>query len=92
MLDAVKTHLPLLAVAALAALLVLYLYRELQKTKRALAEATAIEPAAGKGQHDGPEPPNKRAKAGDPLDPVEVVKGVLRRPGVPPATLGDDAR
>jgi len=36
MLQAVKSHLPLIAIATISAALVLYLYRELQKAKREL--------------------------------------------------------
>ena len=56
-----KSHLPLIAVAAVAAAVIFYLYRELQKAKRALVES-ATEDCRAALVADSAEPQPKRVR------------------------------
>lgn len=60
-LQALKTHLVLIALAAVSALTALYLYRELRKAKRALVTEKPEECTSALCQ-DGQQPPAKRVR------------------------------
>ncbi len=104
--EGIKSHLPLIALAVVSALLIFYLYRELQKAKRALVTEGTEECTGALCEEQGA-PAAKRVRfeppggsSGSPrtagLDPAKPAKppaaAAPAKPAPPPTAAGATKR